>query len=379
MSMAMAKRTLLSIVQDVDNLPQYALPPEPGPRDYVPFHMTLGDHQNAVEPIGLLRQDVVQAMMGFNDEHVESTGHFLFHHIDLEPQEEINQSVQPTDVLRGERGKCVYFSDWIMAQGIEGISAIMGEMIRRWYDQGEDGRFYSRLKSWRDELYNVYCSPRSSFFTDSTISWHPPMATNVAFQLERAACPIFGVATFGVHMTAYEGQGDATRIWVPRRSKDKKTFPNMLDSTVGGGITAGLTPYQTILKECKEEASLPEDLLNSRLRACGATSFFTLTKDGFLRPEVEYVYDLPLPSSGSKEYVRPMINDDEVESFNLMSVPELVENLLDGQVKPNSALIYVDFLIRHGFVTAENEPRLPEIQSHTRRVLGVAMPTPVAY
>lgn len=49
---------------------------------------------------------------------------------------------------------------------------------------------------WRNELYAIYCDPSSSGFKPADQPWG-----NAAFACERAACAIFGFATFGVHMT----------------------------------------------------------------------------------------------------------------------------------------------------------------------------------
>jgi len=91
---------------------------------------------------------------------------------------------------------------------------------------------------WRDELYTVYAQPSSSGLK-SVESGKP--FSNAAFALERSACAVFGLATFGVHMTGeptsafssttttteylgvYEGEGDDLKIWVPRRAKTKAT------------------------------------------------------------------------------------------------------------------------------------------------------------
>ena len=54
--------------------------------------------------------------------------------------------------------------------------------------------------------------------------------SNKAFTLERAACAIFGLPTYGVHMTAYEGSGSDMKIWVPRRAETKATWPGKLDN-----------------------------------------------------------------------------------------------------------------------------------------------------
>lgn len=36
--------------------------------------------------------------------------------------------------------------------------------------------------------------------------------------------------------------------------------------SVAGGIVAGMTPLETVIKECEEEASLPEDLVRKCAR-----------------------------------------------------------------------------------------------------------------
>ena len=45
----------------------------------------------------------------------------------------------------------------------------------------------------------------------------------------------------------------------------------MLDSMVGGGITAGLKPSEVLVKEAAEEASIPLDLVRRAIPA-GAVS-----------------------------------------------------------------------------------------------------------
>ena len=87
---------------------------------------------------------------------------------------------------------------------------------------------------WRNELYQIYHPPTST--APSLFPSRSPDAPvggtmfNKAFTLERAACAIFGVATFGVHLHAYEGEGDEMKVWVPRRAKSKATYPGLLDS-----------------------------------------------------------------------------------------------------------------------------------------------------
>lgn len=70
---------------------------------------------------------------------------------------------------------------------------------------------------WRNELYPVYGPGGETLFA-----------------MERCATPLFGVVTFGVHMTVYvpPTQFHPMRIWTPRRSRRKPTYPGMLDNTV---------------------------------------------------------------------------------------------------------------------------------------------------
>jgi hypothetical protein len=48
--------------------------------------------------------------------------------------------------------------------------------------------------------------------------------SNYAFDIERSASALFGVVTYGIHMTIYEVDEDGIyRIWVPKRAKTKQT------------------------------------------------------------------------------------------------------------------------------------------------------------
>ncbi len=40
----------------------------------------------------------------------------------------------------------------------------------------------------------------------------------------------------------------------------------MLDNTVAGGITAGEAPFESMVRECQEEAGLPEAFVRSQLK-----------------------------------------------------------------------------------------------------------------
>lgn len=115
------------------------------------------------------------------------------------------------------------------------------------------------------------------------------------------------------------------------------SWPSYLDNTVAGGITAGDLPRQSILREFSEEASLPPQIVSPLLKQAGVVTYCFRQKEGWLQPEVQYVYDIKLPRDGS---VRPSTNpeDGEVESFELMEIEEVVRRMVEGEFKPNCAL-----------------------------------------
>ncbi|MCJ1369058.1 hypothetical protein MMC20_000266 [Loxospora ochrophaea] len=210
------------------------------------------------------------------------------------------------------------------------------------------------LKGWRDELYPIY--GESNDLKDYT--------------MERAGSALFGIVTYGVHMTVFQRSADGMKIWVPQRTKSKQTYPSMLDNSVAGGISAGEKPFESLIREAAEEASLPEDLVRRNAQACGNVAYFHVRdknaggETGLLQPEVQYVYDLEVDCS-----VVPKPADNEVEKFFLYTVEEVQEALIQGLFKPNCALVLVDFFVRHGVITPENQRDYIEIVSRMHRKL----------
>lgn len=212
---------------------------------------------------------------------------------------------------------------------------------------------FKLLHGWRNETYAVY-GPNGEFL----------------LEMERSATPLFGVVTYGVHMTGYVEDEQGIRIWVPRRSRTKQTYPLMLDNTVAGGISTGEVPYECIIREAMEEASLPEDVVKKGATAVGSVTYFYVRDEraggetGLLQPEVEYIYDLKLDVN-----VVPKPCDTEVEDFRLWDVDEIKHALINGEFKPNCAVVLIDFFIRHGILTPENEPDYLEIMARLHRRL----------
>lgn len=222
----------------------------------------------------------------------------------------------------------------------EARTAGLNAVVRRW----RDARIFpDPLDGWRDELYAIYgLKPR------------PGTRNPIAFKLERSACALFGFATFGVHLTAYTVSPDTgdLKVWVPQRSSTKSTWPGYLDNSVAGGIVAGDLPMESMVRECEEEASLGPSIVEKYIKQTGVLSYcYKTLKQGWIQPEVEYVYDLPLPAD-----VTLQPKDGEVDHFELMTLDEIYDKMSQGKFKANCVLVLLDFLIRHGHITADREP-----------------------
>jgi 8-oxo-dGTP pyrophosphatase MutT (NUDIX family) len=218
---------------------------------------------------------------------------------------------------------------------------------------------FKTLEKWRDELFPVYGPDKE-----------------LLFSIERSASPLFGVVTYGINMTAFRWNTGKDReglmeIWVPRRSSTRAKFPGMLDSSVGGGLATGETPWTCLIRESEEEASLGEEIVKNAKDA-GTVTYFYLSGEGsggeigLAQPECSYVFDLDLTGSPPDTLVP---KDGSVEAFELLTVAEIKRALSHKEFKPNCALVMLDFLIRHGQLKAEDEPDYREISSRMHRSL----------
>ncbi|CAI1525420.1 hypothetical protein SEUBUCD646_0J03330 [Saccharomyces eubayanus] len=216
----------------------------------------------------------------------------------------------------------------------------------------------SGVKGWRDEKYAIWVDRKPYVL------------------IERAMAGVLGITTYGVHINGYvlDPESKEIRFWIPRRSKTKQTWPLMLDNIIAGGLGYPYGIYETVLKESVEEANLQKSIIEASIKAAGVVSYLYFTGDisvtafdkesDFIVGEVEYVYDLKLDKD-----IIPKPNDGEVESFNLFSLQETINALKRKEFKPNCALVTVEFLIRHGYITPENEPNYLELVARMHRRL----------
>ncbi len=168
------------------------------------------------------------------------------------------------------------------------------------------------------------------------------------FEIDRGAVTEFGIINRGFHLNGLVGEGGETRMWVARRALTKSTFPGKLDNMVAGGHPAGLSARENLVKECAEEAGLPEQLA---VRAVPVSMVsYTMEVPEGLRRHAFWSYDLQVP-----EEFEPQPVDGEVHEFKLLPVDE-VAHLVEttDAFKYNCNLVVIDWLMRTGRIDPEH-------------------------
>ncbi|XP_065837997.1 uncharacterized protein [Oscarella lobularis] len=219
-------------------------------------------------------------------------------------------------------------------------SETRSEAMERVLIQLRDEKVIKCLQGWRNECYSV-----TKNFMETPV-----------FAIERAAAGLLGVKQYGCHLSAYYRSDSEYYMWIGRRSPQKQTFPGMLDNTAAGGMSVGMNPTDTIVKECQEEAGILPEL---SVKACsvGTISYFYEDERG-LFPETDFLFDLEVP----RDFIpRPI--DEEMAEFYCWSANEVKTKLCSGEFKPNCALILLDFLIRHGLLSPDKEPLYSQLVS----------------
>lgn len=202
----------------------------------------------------------------------------------------------------------------------------------------------------------------------------PILGASSPLSIERAAFSLFGIVGRGAHMTVYTRTSTSSlySFWIAKRHPAKSTYPGLLDQAVAGGVAAGETPLSCIAREATEEAGLDAAIVRARAVAAGTVSWMNVAdaraggaEVGLVNPGVLYVYDLEV---GADEFA-PVAEEGDIEGFRLMGVDEVVAALRGGLFKPSCAMVMLDFLVRHGLVTAEDEEDYAEIVARLHRKL----------
>lgn len=184
------------------------------------------------------------------------------------------------------------------------------------------------LTRWRGEAFDVRSAPGG-----------PVLA-----RVDRGALPALGIVAAGVHVNGLVERDDGVHLWIARRAADKALDPGKLDHIVAGGVPAGLTPAETLVKEAAEEAAIPAELAASAMQV--ATIAYAMERPEGLRRDHLHCYDLRLPAA-----FRPCAADGEVESFELWPLARVVAAVRETDAfKFNVNLVLIDLFLRRGLI-----------------------------
>jgi 8-oxo-dGTP pyrophosphatase MutT (NUDIX family) len=188
------------------------------------------------------------------------------------------------------------------------------------------------VEGWRAEDYPV----RKEYYGETL------------FGVERSAASLLGIMEYGVHINGIvTGDDGRTKMWMARRAADKSKYPGKLDHIVAGGQPVGLSLMENVIKECKEEAGIPEELTQKGILSAGAISYCTYSKKSDCVTRcVLFCYDLHLPS----DFV-PAPVDGEVQEFFLWDVNQIKASFdpnFPDPIKPNCYNVIIDYLMRCG-------------------------------
>ncbi|CAD5374985.1 Nudix hydrolase domain-containing protein [Rubrivivax sp. A210] len=191
------------------------------------------------------------------------------------------------------------------------------------------------IVAWRDEAFPLF-DPETRM----------PLAL-----MERAAARFWGTLTLGAHANGFlaGAGGRPSHLWIAQRSPHKATDPGCFDNLIGGGVAAGQSPWQALVREGFEEAGLSPD----QMAVARAGRVIRLRRDipEGLQLEDLHSWDLALP-----EGVAPSNQDGEVAGFTLMTVDEALALAAGGRMTVDAALVTLDFGLRHGLLApAESE------------------------
>ncbi|KAL2821398.1 thiamine pyrophosphokinase-related protein [Aspergillus cavernicola] len=307
-------KTILDVVKECDNFDPNSQPKGPGAKCYT-FHV----NGYNTTTLGYLLPSIVQKI------HWSSNSSWSINH----SQKTVTLATPPT-----------------------ATSAMRSSVLEDTLQATKRQATISILESWRDESFPVY-GPRGE----------------IVLEIERCASALFGIVTYGVQLVCFvknnqEDQDSTLLLWIGKRSTQKQTYPGLLDTTAAGGLSAHKRPLEALITEAREEAALPEKLVRENVKPTGYLSYYHVrgpkaggggggggdSESGLFQPEIEYTYELELDASVVLEP-----GDSEVESFRLYPVAEVLDALREGLFKPNSGIVVVDFLIRHGVLKREEE------------------------
>lgn len=180
-----------------------------------------------------------------------------FYHLVIPPADQTVRLVIPSVVsaFRGLQGRKLDEPSrprtLALVDGTDAASrtAIVEKTLHKFCDE----KMLAILSRWCNELKPIYGS-----------------SGELPFKVDRAAAPLLGVVSYGIHRTAFTCSDDGhIKLWVKKRSQSTAFYPGHLDNTVASStIPDGQLPLEVAILVAGEEATLPEDLVRSRTKSC---------------------------------------------------------------------------------------------------------------
>ena len=182
------------------------------------------------------------------------------------------------------------------------------------------------IRAWRDEAFPLF----------------DPDTREPLARMERAAARFWGTLTLGAHLNGYVvgADGRPQRLWIAQRAFTKPTDPGRFDNLVGGGVPAGQSPFDALVREAMEEAGLAPAML----QAAQPGRVLRLHRDIAEGRQLEdlHTWDLALQPGWA-----PHNHDGEVAGFRLLPVAEALALAAGQTMTVDAALVTLDFGLRH--------------------------------
>lgn len=243
--------------------------------------------------------------------------------------------------------------------------AALLRQLAPWLRHGEDGWWAEGAPEQLEERFaSLHAALRErgliTGWRDEAFAVTPAGGGPVLARIERAASRFWGTLTLGAHANGYvaDDSGRPTHLWIAERSPHKPTDPGKLDNLVGGGVPAGQTPFETLLREGWEEAGLDEPRMRRCVRGLGEQSTRPVAAFEIQRPlpdcaglgwqwERVHAWDLRLEPGQ-----QPRNQDGEVAALRLLPVAEAIELAHGDAMTVDAALVTLDFALRHRLLDA---------------------------
>lgn len=193
------------------------------------------------------------------------------------------------------------------------------------------------IRAWRDETFPLF----------------EPDTRHTLALMERAATRFWGTLTLGAHLNGFiaDSEGRPAQLWIAQRSFRKATDPGAFDNLVGGGVAAGQSPQQALVREAWEEAGLEPGMMQA-LQPGRVLRLHRDIAEG-LQFEDLHTWDLELPPAWT-----PHNTDGEVRGFQLMPLAQALALAESCSMTVDAALVTLDFGLRHGLLASADAGRI---------------------